>query len=254
MAKLTQVKTIAVVAALLGSASAFAEMLLESPRNQTRLLELYTSEGCSSCPPADRWLSKLTNHPDLWTTLVPVGFHVDYWDYIGWKDRFADKKYSDRQRRYADEASMSTIYTPGFILNGREWRNFSWLPVAEIDDIDRGVLRVAINKDDFTARYRPIDSVDDNLVLNVAILGFGIETIVKAGENRGRTLAHDFVVLDYQELPLVAIDDGFSASGDLQKPSVGAERLGIAAWVTTADSQRPLQATGGWLGTNFGAP
>ena len=92
----------------------------ESGEHKVSLLELYTSEGCSSCPPADRWLSDLKNHHQLWKNVVPVAFHVDYWDYIGWQDRFADGRYSQRQRDFAREQSLTTVYTPGFILNGKE--------------------------------------------------------------------------------------------------------------------------------------
>ena len=76
---------------------------------QTGLLELYTSEGCSSCPPADRWLSSLKDDDGLWQELIPVAFHVDYWDYLGWRDRFAARDFSQRQRRYAAEQSMRTV-------------------------------------------------------------------------------------------------------------------------------------------------
>ena len=73
----------------------------ESNNEQVSLIELYTSEGCSSCPPAERWLSKLADDESLWSHFVPLAFHVDYWDYIGWKDPYASKEYSQRQRRYA---------------------------------------------------------------------------------------------------------------------------------------------------------
>ena len=69
----------------------------KSPAEQVGLLELYTSEGCSSCPPADRWLSKLKGEPKLWRNIIPLAFHVDYWDYIGWEDRFASPAYTARQ-------------------------------------------------------------------------------------------------------------------------------------------------------------
>ncbi len=78
------------VLVLLGGSQASADTLhLASGDTRVNLLELYTSEGCSSCPPADRWLSGLRQDPRLWRQLVPVAFHVDYWDGIGWPDRFA---------------------------------------------------------------------------------------------------------------------------------------------------------------------
>ncbi len=99
---------------------ASAEIVIRSPETQVSLLELYTSEGCSSCPPADRWISKLKKDDRLWSSMIPVAFHVDYWDYIGWKDRFASPEYSLRQRNYARSKNLKTVYTPGFLLNGEE--------------------------------------------------------------------------------------------------------------------------------------
>src|SRR5437899_10682781 len=73
----------------------------QSSEKQTALLELFTSEGCSSCPPAEAWLSRLQDSTGLWRDVVPVAFHVDYWDYLGWRDRWAAKDFSERQRAYA---------------------------------------------------------------------------------------------------------------------------------------------------------
>ena len=74
---------------------------LDSGVAQVTLLELYTSQGCSSCPPAERWLNAYIDSDDLWTKTVPVAFHVDYWDYLGWKDSLADSAHGERQRAYA---------------------------------------------------------------------------------------------------------------------------------------------------------
>jgi len=91
----------------------FAESLnLESGVEKNTLIELYTSEGCSSCPPAEEYLNNFKNKKGLWQTWIPVAFHVDYWDYIGWKDRFAAKKFGQRQRQYAKLKRTSTVYTP----------------------------------------------------------------------------------------------------------------------------------------------
>ena len=95
---------------------------ISSSNTQVSLLELYTSEGCSSCPLADRWVSSLKDDPKLWKEFIPLSFHVDYWDYIGWKDRFASPAYSRRQKQYAQQGAVSTVYTPGFLNNGQEWR------------------------------------------------------------------------------------------------------------------------------------
>src|SRR5258708_40149645 len=94
----------------------------QSSETQTALLELYTSEGCSSCPPAETWLSRLKESPGLWKDFVPVAFHVDYWDRLGWRDPFADRGFSDRQSAYAELWHSENVYTPEFVLNGKDWR------------------------------------------------------------------------------------------------------------------------------------
>ena len=102
---------------------------IESPAHRVALVELFTSEGCSSCPPADRWLSELKHDERIWDRLVPVAFHVDYWDYIGWPDRFATKAFGERQRNYARGGNVASVYTPGFVVHGEEWRGwFRYLP------------------------------------------------------------------------------------------------------------------------------
>jgi hypothetical protein len=99
-----------------------APFSFKSGENQAALVELYTSEGCSSCPPAEAWLSRLKDGPGLWKEFVPVAFHVDYWDYLGWRDKWSAEAFSARQRAYASAWHNDNIYTPGFILNGSEWR------------------------------------------------------------------------------------------------------------------------------------
>src|SRR6516164_9572668 len=90
----------------------------ESGPAQVSLLELYTSEGCSSCPPAEAWLGELSRNPNLWRAVVPVSFHVDYWDNLGWKDGFSSREFTLRQRFYAASWGSESVYTPGFVLNG----------------------------------------------------------------------------------------------------------------------------------------
>src|SRR5262245_2566606 len=100
-------------------------LTFRSDEKQTTLLELYTSEGCSSCPSAESWLGRLKTDQTLWKAVVPVAFHVDYWDYLGWRDPWAAKSFSERQRSYAAAWSAASVYTPGFVLNGKEWRAWS---------------------------------------------------------------------------------------------------------------------------------
>ena len=95
-----------------------------SGEQQVSLIELYTSEGCSSCPPADRFVRSLGKQDGLFSAFIPLAFHVDYWDYIGWADPYASPAFSERQRRYAQRQDISRVYTPGFFINGNEWRGF----------------------------------------------------------------------------------------------------------------------------------
>jgi hypothetical protein len=86
------------------------------------LLELYSSEGCSSCPPADQWLAALRSHAGLWKTFTPIEFHVDYWNRLGWIDRFSLNAFTARQQAYSIEWQTPSVYTPGFVLGGTEWK------------------------------------------------------------------------------------------------------------------------------------
>ena len=219
---------------------------VQSPAEQVGLLELYTSEGCSSCPPADRWLSKLKEEPRLWQKVIPLAFHVDYWDYIGWKDRFASPAFTARQYQYAAEEAMRTVYTPGFFLNGKEWR---WRSRSGDGWKNGGTVGVlSLDADEQTAKVRFQTPLKHrHLSATVALLGFGIQTDVKAGENNGRTLTHDFIVLSTKQTKLTKSGDEFTGTLPLPEPGVKAPRLALVAWVHNEQSQRPVQAVGGWL-------
>src|SRR6266513_4323003 len=93
-------------------------LVFESGEARTMLVELFTSEGCSSCRPADAWMSQLKNNGELWKGIVPAVFHVDYWDGLGWPDRFAKAEFTLRQRRYAASRPTGAVYTPAFVANG----------------------------------------------------------------------------------------------------------------------------------------
>jgi len=239
----------AIVLALLTlSNSIYGEIIIHSDVTQSNLIELYTSEGCSSCPPADRWLTTLKDHPALWRRLVPIAFHVDYWDYIGWKDRFARAEFSDRQRQYANENTLPTVYTPGLISNGKEWRNFAWAAPTTTEGRNVGSLIVKADADELAISFQPVQTLAvDKLVANIALLGFGLMSDVRAGENAGRELTHDFVVLEYARATM-SIDDGsYEATTRRPRSKVNADRYAIALWVSTENEQTPLQAVGAWL-------
>ena len=118
----------------------------ESGETQSTLIELFTSEGCSSCPPAEKWLSALKSNQDLWKKIVPVAFHVDYWDRLGWRDRFAKREFTSRQQRYAAGWGGDSIYTPAFVVNGKEWRSWFGGNVIPASSIKVGVFRCVVRR------------------------------------------------------------------------------------------------------------
>ena len=235
--------------ALVVAGGAAAETTLRSGPSRVSLLELYTSEGCSSCPPADQWLSGLRDDPRLWREVVPVAFHVDYWDRLGWPDRFADAAYTARQREHAHSLGMRTIYTPGLFLDGEEWRRWFGMRDLELDDADlAGELAAIADRGEVRVSYRPVGGESAALEVHVALLGFDLGTEVRRGENAGRRLQHDFVVLDHQRRPLSGDTGGtLQARLPLEREAAGAPRLGLAVWVSRLDAPAPLQAAGGWL-------
>ncbi len=228
----------------------------QSPDAQVSVLELYTSHGCSSCPPADAWLSKLADRPGLWRDFIPLAWHVDYWDDLGWPDRFASRAFSERQRQYARQAHLSTVYTPGFVLRGEEWRGwFRRRPPALASEALVGKLSLEL-RDDLHARilFTPREPTQPSrLTVHLAILGFGLATDVGGGENRGRRLEEDFVVLGYRS----ARNSSALAEWDLALPQVipaRTTRRAIAAWVSVDTDPTPRQAIGGWLPAEIGIP
>ncbi len=227
-------------------------LTFESGDERVNLIELYTSEGCSSCPPADEWVSEFKDDARLWNQIIPVAFHVDYWDRIGWPDRFAQAHFGDRQRLYAMADQVSTVYTPGMMLNGREWRGWFYRqPVhdpIQIVEEKSGVLRVEVKDDAITASYSP--AVNESLQrarINVAILGFDLETEVDAGENQGLKLKHDFVVLAHQRIPMQQQANMHTVMTNLPMVKIDSSQQALVAWVDAAGDLTPVQATGGWL-------
>jgi hypothetical protein len=245
-----------VIALLIGSSNLFAEQpgstppatTFESGETQNSLIELFTSEGCSSCPPAEKWLSALKSSQDLWKKTVPVVFHVDYWDHLGWRDRFAKPEFTSRQQRYAAAWGGDSVYTPGFVVNGREWRDWFSGNALPASSKKVGRLRVTLSDDGKVGATFVVESTQPRaLALNVALLGNDLESDVKRGENSGRKLHHDFVVLQLAKSNMVASAGSWSGSLSLPKEGGDDKPSALAAWVAVGEIDPPIQATGGWL-------
>ena len=234
------------VAALISPAA--ADQIFQSGPDRTQVIELYTSEGCSSCPPADRYVRNLLAQKNLWDAFIPMAFHVDYWDYLGWHDPFANPDHSDRQRRYRELGGLASVYTPGFVVNGREWRSFFRSgPLPDAGGSAIGNLILEVGEAGVLTRLMPAASLEKDLEVSVAILGFDLISHVPAGENRGKSLRHDFVVLGVNTSELESDDQHLSARLQLPTPKTHAPRQGVVAWVHEKGRQEPLQAVGGWL-------
>lgn len=236
---------LSVVALSLATASGvWSQVTFQSGPGRTHLMELFTSEGCSSCPPAERWMSQLLQDPRLWRDFVPVVFHVDYWDQLGWRDRFATKAHTARQRKYSATWGTATIYTPGFVLDGQEWKARSLEALVSTDG-DAGLLTATFE------RGKPLVVTFQaphagRWDAQVVILGFGMSSDVVAGENRGRKLLHDFVALSSATKALAMQGQIGRAEFDLADRLPSGD-LGLAVWVTKANDLRPVQAVGGKL-------
>ncbi len=231
------------------AATAAKPTVFTSGEARTRLIELFTSEGCSSCPPAEDWLAGLRNHPGLWRDFVPVSFHVVYWDALGWPDRFASKPFTARQYALAASWSSNQVYTPCLALDGAEWKAlFSRAAPAAAGPT--GILRVDYANDGTTlVTFTPVGLAPGvGYEAQVAVLGGGLSSDVKAGENAGHTLRHEFVALALTTVPLKLAGGVWQADTTMARPKVaGVKDLALAVWVTRRGELAPVQATGGWL-------
>jgi len=235
-----------------GVSSLSAGQIARSGPLKVPLIEVYTSEGCSSCVPAWAWLNRMENDPGLWKDFVPVGFHVDYWDYLGWKDALAQNRFSQRQRAYAAEWGKGSVYTPGFVLNGKEWR--SWYGSGALDKLEKdlaGNLSIESARDgviNISFAPRGPDMRQNFYEAHIVLLNFGVVSKITSGENRGRTVSHDFAVVSYSRQDLKPGHDGtFYAEAAVQFPDArNFSKKGIAVWITEPGSMEPVQAAGGF--------
>jgi hypothetical protein len=219
-----------------------ASCQVRSPSHTVAVVELYTSQGCSSCPPADRWLARLDDR------VVPLSLHVGYWDYIGWKDPFAKREFNERQRWLADLNRNRTVYTPGVFVNGREtprWsdgaafettvRAIAARPAAAA--LELTVERVEGARIDVRARGELATARKGDAKLFVALTESGLATRVNAGENLGETLQNNHVARAWSG-PLPLGDRRVS----LPVPSDEPARLALVAFVQDVGSGEMLQA------------
>lgn len=207
---------------------------VQSPKAITHVVELFTSEGCSSCPPADRWLSTLSGREDV----LALSFHVSYWDRLGWPDPYASTESTQRQYRWADRLRNAQVYTPQVIVNGQDWR--AWRSGSLAKPLASSLLRISLSRDAQGVHARVGGAAGGATTLGAywAYLQDGVSSRVRAGENAGETLRHDHVVRWQRQ------EASWSAPGDAQfhapPPGPGTDRVALV--VATADGLVPLAA------------
>lgn len=241
---------VAVAVAAAGAAHAAGTCSMRSPPHRVALLELYTSEGCSSCPPADAFLRGFQPGADK---AVALSLHVDYWNYIGWKDPYSRKLFTERQRWLSELVGSRTVYTPEFFVAGKElrgWQGGMQAAVARINqqpalaDISIAVGAASAAGVPLEVKARAAGGRTAG-TLYVALVESGIASQVRAGENQGRLLHHDHVVREWltpvalaggaaQVARTVALPAGLAAGA-------AAGKLAVSAFVQT-DSGEVLQA------------
>lgn len=173
----------------------------------TAVLELFTSEGCSSCPPADKILADLTDWANTnGIDLITLGYHVDYWNYLGWEDRFSKKKFTQRQYLYSKQANKSTVYTPQLILNGHKIfegyrENLAKQYIKDTLSHDEG-RSLSLKQNGTTLHYQTEGIYPPHSQINIAYIQNHNSSDVTRGENRGRTLHHVNIVVDLDAFPL----------------------------------------------------
>ena len=216
------------------------------------LLELYTSEGCNSCPPTDRWVSSL---PRPWLVpqqLVVLAFHVDYWNDLGWQDRFSQRRFTERQRALVRTNGLRTAYTPQLVLNGRDFRDTAGIETQVArSDAQAPRIHLALHAAKMDSKIKASVLVNPAapathgpMQLYVAIYENNLESEVQAGENRGRRLRHDYVVRTLLGPVTVAADR--PTRWEQQIPLAAEWKiadLGLAAFVQSAGSGEVYQAT-----------
>jgi len=226
----------------------------QSGPRTTALVELYTSEGCNSCPPADRWLRTLGAKGFPPERVVPLALHVNYWDYIGWKDPFAQQRFSERQRRLAQVLRAHVVYTPQVTLQGKDFR--SWTSAGAFEQAVAKInARPAAARIALQLQTGPPDTLDAEVraelldaaqaadaALYLARYENRLVSRVSAGENEGRTLEHDYVVFEW--LGPIPFTGGKIAERRALRlgPRAVPAHSGVAAFVQNRRTAEVLQA------------
>ena len=232
---------IAALAAAASPALAAEACSARSAATMPPVVELYTSEGCNSCPPADRWLSKLKAEPGV----VALAFHVDYWDRLGWKDRFASAAFTARQAEQQASNGARFSYTPQVVVDGQDRKDWPGIAVP-LGKRPPAPVEVALTREGerVSATVAAGAGSPKRLAAYWAVTEQGHVSAVRAGENEGATLKHDYVVRAYRPVAAWATSAGAPASFAYDLPTAAdpAHPRAVNLVVVNAETGRPVQA------------
>jgi hypothetical protein len=238
-----QLAAAAIAALALGASATLpaqaAECRATSAATVTPLIELYTSEGCSSCPPADRWLSTLKSRSDV----VALAYHVNYWDHLGWRDRFGSGAFAERQAQQQRINGARFSYTPQVVIDGRDRPDW---PGARIAARPGASVNLTMRREGskVLAQVDTIAGAPAQLTGWWAVSEDDHASAVRAGENAGETLRHDFVVREQRLVAAWNARPGEPLQLEFT-PAVAADPKHpqrISLVVLDASSGKPLQA------------
>ncbi|WP_394672322.1 DUF1223 domain-containing protein [Limnobacter sp.] len=215
--------------------------------------ELYTSEGCSSCPPADRWLSSQLSSPERSKHILALSFHVDYWNYIGWQDPYSKKQFTERQYAHKRAGNVSQIYTPQYVFSNREVRRWGQaglipqrLAAMQQDKAPVGLQvsleRKAANQVEIKVKTEWLDERYSAGRVFLAFYEDNLSQQVKSGENRGELLKHDRVVRHLSEPKKVSLATKVQVFSHTVPADWNQSNVGIGVILENNESNTVLQA------------
>ena len=237
---------------LLCQSRAFAASItdFESPPDQTLLLELFSSENKKGSPDAEKWINQYLASPELWKTVFPVVYHVEYNDKPGWPDKFVKKEFTHRFMAFAKKWGVRVPYVPTLMLNGTEWTGWGREEsVPNRSPKSVGVLKAKkVTMDEFGVTFESTDETSHAWVANAVLVGCGLSTIIEGGDNLGKTMDHEFTALRVVSQPMELERGAYKATIKLpQKTEVRTNGLAVIFWVTNGDDVIPIQAVGGYI-------
>ncbi len=215
------------------------------------LVELFTSEGCSSCPPADAFLQELDRQPVAGAEMIVLSEHVDYWNHIGWKDPYSARFYSDRQSAYAERFDLDSPYTPQMVVDGSsefvgsdpELARKAFDKELKTQKIAVGLSSISIGPGNTLSVHVETGVVPSDAEVILAVALNHAESQVRGGENEGRMLSHTAVVRTMTKIATVPRGRGFAQDAQVKlEPGVARDNLRVIAFVQEVHQGKVLGA------------